>query len=198
MWPVQWAALMKQDSKSLQSLPAFTIVDINSYTRLKIAIYILIWLSRNWVHSVYFPIPPSLLARPNTSKSLQSLPAFTIVDINSYTRLKIAIYILIWLSRNWVHSVYFPTPPSLLPSRPPNLACTLYMKKVIPIAFWNKKVKNKKVYYSNVRGGGKLRSNFPTEREWVYNFANASMTENVSFFVRKKSYFPLFWWLKIW
>jgi hypothetical protein len=29
-------------------------------------------------------------------------------------------------------------------------------------------------YYSNVRarGGGKLRSNFPTEREWVYNFAN--------------------------
>jgi hypothetical protein len=26
--------------------------------------------------------------------------------------------------------------------------------------------------YSNVRGGRKLRSNFPTEREWVYNFAN--------------------------
>jgi hypothetical protein len=23
--------------------------------------------------------------------------------------------------------VYFPTPPSLLPSRPPNLACTLYL-----------------------------------------------------------------------
>jgi hypothetical protein len=26
--------------------------------------------------------------------------------------------------------------------------------------------------FSNVRGGGKLRSNFLTEREWVYNFAN--------------------------
>jgi hypothetical protein len=36
--------------------------------------------------------------------------------------------------------------------------------------------------YSSVRGGGKLRSNFTTEREWVYNFANASMmTENWQF-----------------
>jgi hypothetical protein len=25
----------------------------------------------------------------------------------------------------------FPTPPSVLPSRPPNLACTLYMKNVM-------------------------------------------------------------------
>jgi hypothetical protein len=41
-------------------------------------------------------------------------------------------------------------------------------------------------FYSNVRGGGKLRSNFPTEREWVYNFANASMmTENGTFSPKK-------------
>jgi hypothetical protein len=33
--------------------------------------------------------------------------------------------------------------------------------------------------FSNVRGGGKLRSNFPTEREWVYNFANTYARKSV-------------------
>jgi hypothetical protein len=65
-----------------------------------------------------------------------------------------------------------------------------------PSKFWTKKfrLKFKNNNYSNVGGGGKLRSNFPTEREWVYNFANAPMTENVTFFGQKVHS----WWLKIW
>jgi hypothetical protein len=31
--------------------------------------------------------------------------------------------------------VYFPTPPSLLPLRPPNLACTLFFSSVIPFGY---------------------------------------------------------------
>jgi hypothetical protein len=35
----------------------------------------------------------------------------------------------------YVLSVSFPTPPSLLLSRPPNLACTLYLSSVIPLGY---------------------------------------------------------------
>jgi hypothetical protein len=56
-------------------------------------------------------------------------------------------------------------------------------------ARYKRKTKQRFIYlYSNVRGGGKLRSNFQTEREWVYNFANTpnrklavSKTENLRF-----------------
>jgi hypothetical protein len=39
----------------------------------------------------------------------------------------------------------FPTPPSLLPSRPPNLACTLYMKNVMHCSLIKKVKKLKKL-----------------------------------------------------
>jgi hypothetical protein len=48
--------------------------------------------------------------------------------------------------------------------------------------------------YSNVRGGGKLRSNFPTEREWVYNFANNEHFNTATHGGLKNIIFEIFFW----
>jgi hypothetical protein len=48
----------------------------------------------------------------------------------------------------YVLSVCFPTPPSLLPSIAPNLACKLYLSSVMHLGYVViKKLKTKKVYY---------------------------------------------------
>jgi hypothetical protein len=62
-----------------------------------------------------------------------------------------------------------------------------YLRKKVQI-WW---VKNDTAAHSNV-AEEEISKQFPTEREWVYNFANASMTENGTY-LRKK---VQIWWVK--